>query len=198
MFHRSVFERCGPFDESIGFAEDCEFWLRCCLLHGCRMHLMPRNIARYRVHESQLTRARRRAGPQGRPHTVRDTRAGAARPASAVRRGRGPGNGAAPAVRQDPGGRAPRAVCMHARCRGPEGSPLVPRRAARRAVVGAPLSRAIDRGGCGMRIASARRSPPAGLFVVPRQAGYHPLWPVGIGQPLVDGKVVVDDLAADG
>ena len=58
MFHRSVFEMCGPFDESIGFAEDYEFWLRCCLLHGYRLHLVPRNIARYRVHESQLTRTR--------------------------------------------------------------------------------------------------------------------------------------------
>ena len=58
MFHRSVFERCGIFDESIGFAEDYEFWLRCCLLHGCGMRLVPRNIARSRVHSSQLTRTR--------------------------------------------------------------------------------------------------------------------------------------------
>ena len=55
MFHRSVFERCGPFDESIGFAEDYEFWLRCCLLHGYRLYLVLRNIARYRMHESQLS-----------------------------------------------------------------------------------------------------------------------------------------------
>ena len=58
MFHRSVFERCGAFNEAIGFGEDYEFWLRCCLLHGCRLHLVPRNIARYRVHEAQLTRTR--------------------------------------------------------------------------------------------------------------------------------------------
>ena len=63
MFHRSVFERCGTFDESIGFAEDYEFWLRCCLLHGHRLHLVPRNIARYRVHGSQLSRTR--AGEMG-------------------------------------------------------------------------------------------------------------------------------------
>ena len=56
MFHRSILERCGPFDESVGFAEDYEFWLRCCLLHGCRLHLVKENIARYRVHSSQLTR----------------------------------------------------------------------------------------------------------------------------------------------
>ena len=58
MFHRSIFERCGLFDEKIGFAEDYEFWLRCCLLHGHRLHLVPRNIALYRVHESQLSRTR--------------------------------------------------------------------------------------------------------------------------------------------
>ena len=58
MFHRSIFERCGLFDEKIGFAEDYEFWLRCCLLHGRRLHLVPQNIALYRVHESQLTRTR--------------------------------------------------------------------------------------------------------------------------------------------
>ena len=57
MFHRSMFDRCGPFDEKIGYAEDYEFWLRCCLLHGCRMHLVSRNIARYRVHSAQLTSA---------------------------------------------------------------------------------------------------------------------------------------------
>lgn len=55
MFHRAVFERCGPFDEGLGYSEDYEFWLRCCLLHGCRMRLVPRNIARYRIHSAQLT-----------------------------------------------------------------------------------------------------------------------------------------------
>ena len=44
-FHRSVFGRCGPFDETLGYSEDYEFWLRCCLLHGCRLHLVPRSIA---------------------------------------------------------------------------------------------------------------------------------------------------------
>ena len=57
MFHRSVFDRCGPFDEAVGYSEDYEFWLRCCLLHGCRLRLVPRSIARYRVHTSTLTSA---------------------------------------------------------------------------------------------------------------------------------------------
>ena len=58
MFHRSIFERCGPFNETIGFNEDYEFWLRCCLLHGCRLHLIPHNVALSRVHSSQLTSTR--------------------------------------------------------------------------------------------------------------------------------------------
>ena len=55
MFHRAVFERCGPFDEAVGYSEDYEFWLRCCMLHRCRLWLVPRNIARYRIHGSNLT-----------------------------------------------------------------------------------------------------------------------------------------------
>ena len=55
MFHRSIFERCGLFDERVRWGEDYEFWLRCCILHGCRLHLVPRNIACYRIHDSQLT-----------------------------------------------------------------------------------------------------------------------------------------------
>ena len=55
MFHRSVFGRCGPFDEAVGYAEDYEFWLRCCLLHGCRLRFVPRNIARYRMHGQSTT-----------------------------------------------------------------------------------------------------------------------------------------------
>ena len=58
MFHRAVFDRCGPFDEAVGYAEDYEFWLRCCLLHGCRLRLVPRNIARYRIHGQSTTSKR--------------------------------------------------------------------------------------------------------------------------------------------
>ena len=50
-----MFERYGLFDEKIGFQEDYEFWLRCCLLHGCRLHLIPQNLVEYRIHEGQLT-----------------------------------------------------------------------------------------------------------------------------------------------
>lgn len=58
MFHRAVLDRCGPFDEAVGFNEDYELWLRCCLLHGCEMRLVPGVVARWRVHASQTTSVR--------------------------------------------------------------------------------------------------------------------------------------------
>ncbi|HJW20049.1 MAG TPA: glycosyltransferase [Candidatus Nitrosotalea sp.] len=56
LIHKSVFDKCGLFDETIGFQEDYEFWLRCCLIHGCNMHLIPQILANYRIHEGQLTK----------------------------------------------------------------------------------------------------------------------------------------------
>ena len=55
LIHKSIFEKCGFFDEKIGFQEDYEFWLRCCLLYDCRLHLISQNLAQYRVHQGQLT-----------------------------------------------------------------------------------------------------------------------------------------------
>lgn len=56
LIHKSVFNRFGIFDEKIGFQEDYEFWLRCCLLHGYALHLVQQNIAKYRIHKGQLTK----------------------------------------------------------------------------------------------------------------------------------------------
>lgn len=56
LIHKSIFDRFGLFDKQVGFQEDYEFWLRCCLLHGCNMHLVPQILANYRVHEGQLTK----------------------------------------------------------------------------------------------------------------------------------------------
>lgn len=55
LIHKSIFERCGLFDENIGYQEDYEFWLKCCLLHDIRLYLVPENLVQYRVHNSQLT-----------------------------------------------------------------------------------------------------------------------------------------------
>lgn len=56
LIHRSIFDRFGIFDESIGFKEDYEFWLRCCLIHDCNLFLIPQKLAKYRVHSTQLTK----------------------------------------------------------------------------------------------------------------------------------------------
>ncbi len=56
LIHKSIFDQFGLFDEHVGFQEDYEFWLRCCLLHGCKMYLVPEILANYRVHEGQLTK----------------------------------------------------------------------------------------------------------------------------------------------
>ncbi|MGI0011392.1 MAG: glycosyltransferase [Nitrosopumilaceae archaeon] len=56
LIHKSVFAKSGLFNEKIRFKDDYEFWLRCCLLHGYRMHLLDQNIAKYRIHEEQLTK----------------------------------------------------------------------------------------------------------------------------------------------
>ncbi len=56
LAHKSLFEKFGPFNEEIGFQEDYEFWLRCCILYDCKLHLVPQKLARYRIHEGQLTK----------------------------------------------------------------------------------------------------------------------------------------------
>jgi len=56
LIHRSIFERCGVFDENIGFKEDYEFWLRCCIINDCDLFLIPQKLAKYRVHSTQLTK----------------------------------------------------------------------------------------------------------------------------------------------
>lgn len=60
MIPAAVFERAGVFDEQIGFDEDYEFWLRCCLLHGVTLREIRDNVAAWRSHGDQIS-ARRRA-----------------------------------------------------------------------------------------------------------------------------------------
>jgi len=55
LIHKSALDEFGLFDEMIGFAEDYELWLRYCLLHNCRLHLVPKILAKYRVHDTQLS-----------------------------------------------------------------------------------------------------------------------------------------------
>jgi len=58
LIHKSVLDEYGMFDETVGFAEDYELWLRFCLIHGCRLHLVPKILAKYRVHETQITQSK--------------------------------------------------------------------------------------------------------------------------------------------
>ncbi len=55
LIHKLALDDYGVFDEKIGFQEDYELWLRFCLLHGCKLQLVPKILAKYRVHEKQLT-----------------------------------------------------------------------------------------------------------------------------------------------
>jgi glycosyltransferase involved in cell wall biosynthesis len=58
LIHKSAIDEYDLFDENIGFAEDYELWLRYCLLHDCRLHLVPKILAKYRTHETQLSKER--------------------------------------------------------------------------------------------------------------------------------------------
>jgi len=55
LIHRSAFDKHGSFDEKVDFGEDYEMWLRLCLLHKYRLHLVPKILAGYRVHGTQLS-----------------------------------------------------------------------------------------------------------------------------------------------
>lgn len=55
LIHKSTLDEYGYFDETIGFAEDYELWLRFCLLQNCRLHLVSKILVQYRIHETQLT-----------------------------------------------------------------------------------------------------------------------------------------------
>ncbi len=58
LIHKSAFEQYGVFNETIGYAEDYELWLRFCLIHKCRLYLIPKILAKYRVHKTQLTQSK--------------------------------------------------------------------------------------------------------------------------------------------
>lgn len=55
LIHKSALDRYGLFDETIGFQEDYELWMRYCLQYNCRLYVIPKILAKYRVHQDQLT-----------------------------------------------------------------------------------------------------------------------------------------------
>lgn len=55
MIHKNVFKKCGLFDETLGYQEDYEFWLRALCLYEIRLTLLPMYSVQYRYHDKQLT-----------------------------------------------------------------------------------------------------------------------------------------------
>ncbi|MEO9308160.1 MAG: glycosyltransferase [Nitrososphaera sp.] len=55
LIHKSCFDIVGPFDESLRFGEDYEWWQRACLVYGYRFFHLQEAIAKYRIHPKQLT-----------------------------------------------------------------------------------------------------------------------------------------------
>ena len=60
MFLQTDFANANLFieDRNLAGSEDYELWLRFCLIHKCRLHLIPKILAKYRVHEAQLTQSK--------------------------------------------------------------------------------------------------------------------------------------------
>lgn len=56
LIHKSIIDEFGMFNEIIGYKEDYELWLRYSILYKCGLHLVPKNLAKYRVHQKQLTK----------------------------------------------------------------------------------------------------------------------------------------------
>ena len=55
LFHRSLFDRVGKYDESVRLAEDYEFNLRLLVLNKYRFFHVPRPVYEYRIRDSSLS-----------------------------------------------------------------------------------------------------------------------------------------------
>lgn len=56
LFSRSIMNRYGIFNEKLG-QEDYELHLRYCIINHCRLHLVEKTVAKYRIHKNQISRA---------------------------------------------------------------------------------------------------------------------------------------------
>lgn len=61
IIRASAFDRVGLFDESLGYAEDYEWWLRAALIQGVRFKHIPTPVGMYRVHPGQISQERKEA-----------------------------------------------------------------------------------------------------------------------------------------
>jgi len=55
LMHKSIFKKCGLFNENIEYYEDHEFWLRSILLFNCKLILVPKKTLKYRIHSNSLS-----------------------------------------------------------------------------------------------------------------------------------------------
>ncbi len=58
IMHKSIFDKCGMFDETLGYKDDYDFWLRCCIIFDYELYHVNESLAQYRIHDSQLTKKR--------------------------------------------------------------------------------------------------------------------------------------------
>lgn len=56
LIHRSVFQKCGFFDEELRHSEDYDFWLRCAMVYDYDMYHVPEPLIKYRIHSGQLSK----------------------------------------------------------------------------------------------------------------------------------------------
>ena len=56
LYHKSAIDEYGMFDEKIDYHEDYELRMRYCILHNCRMQLIPKTLGKYRIHQGQMTK----------------------------------------------------------------------------------------------------------------------------------------------
>jgi len=57
LIHKSTIDDYGMYKEKID-TEDYELWLRYCILHNSNLRLVPKILAKYRIHKGQLTKER--------------------------------------------------------------------------------------------------------------------------------------------
>lgn len=55
LIHKEELKKYGSFNESIEFVADYELWLRLCMSHDFRLHLIPKKLLKCRIHEDSVT-----------------------------------------------------------------------------------------------------------------------------------------------
>jgi len=64
LVHHSTLESYGLFNEKFIVNEDWELWLRFCILHNCRLHLIPKFLVKHRKHAKSITSIRKKIVPE--------------------------------------------------------------------------------------------------------------------------------------